>query len=155
GAAGVIGTHHVARANPDGHTLLFVPCSFSFAQLVTKTGPNGSYHPLNDFTPIIEVGTTPMFLVTGSATGFKTFEQVAVAAKGKQMHYGSAGIGSILHIVGEVVNKAAGVNLSHVPYKGVAPAVADVLGGHIPFAYGSLSTIKPHIASGKLVPLAV
>jgi tripartite-type tricarboxylate transporter receptor subunit TctC len=95
-----------------------------------------------------------MFLVTNSSTGFKTFQQAA-AAKGKKLPYGSAGTGSILHIVGEAINKATGVDFLHVPYKGVAPAVADVLGGHIPFAYGSLSTIKPHMASGKLVPLVV
>jgi len=155
GAAGIIGTTFVAKSPADGYTLLFVPGSFSFAPMVAKSGPNGGYEPVKDFTPIIEVGQTPMFLVTGASTGFKTFQQAAAAAKGKQMAYGSAGTGSILHIVGEAVNKATGANFMHVPYKGVAPAVADVLGGHIPFAYGSLSTIKPHIASGKLVPLAV
>lgn len=155
GAAGIIGTNFVAKAPADGYTLLFVPGSISFAPLVVKPGPNGGYHPLNDFTPIVEVGKTPVFLVTGSSSGFKTFQEVATAARNKKMLYGSAGSGSILHIVGEAVNKATGVDFSHVPYKGVAPAVADVLGGHIPFAYGSLSTIKPHVASGKLVPLAV
>jgi tripartite-type tricarboxylate transporter receptor subunit TctC len=110
---------------------------------------------LNDFTPIIEVGKTPVYLVTGSNSGFKSFGDVATAAKSRRMEYGSAGPGSILHVIGEVVNRETGVNLVHVPFKGVAPAVAAVLGGHIPFAYGSLSTIKPHMASGKLIPLAV
>jgi tripartite-type tricarboxylate transporter receptor subunit TctC len=154
GAAGIIGTNFVAKAPPDGYTLLFVPGSFSFAPLVSKGGTASSYHPLSDLVPVIEVGKTPMFLVTNSSTGFKTFQQAA-AAKGKKLPYGSAGTGSILHIVGEAINKATGVDFLHVPYKGVAPAVADVLGGHIPFAYGSLSTIKPHMASGKLVPLVV
>lgn len=155
GAAGVIGTHFVAKAPADGHTLLFIPGSFSFAHLVTKVGPASGYDPLNDFVPIVEVGKTPVFLVTNASSGFKTFKEVAVAAKTKQMEYGSAGPGSILHIIGEVVNKETGVNFIHVPFKGVAPAVGAVLGGHIPFAYGSLSTIKPHMANGKLVPLAV
>ncbi|MCY1289721.1 Tripartite tricarboxylate transporter family receptor [compost metagenome] len=155
GAAGVIGTNYVAKAPAAGYTLLFAPGSISFANLVVKVGPNGAYDPLHDFTPIIAVGNTPVFLVTGSNSGFKTFRDVAAAAKSKTMEYGSAGPGSILHIIGEVVNKETGVNLVHVPYKGVALAVADVLGGHIPFAYGSLSTIRPYLASGKLVPLAV
>lgn len=155
GAAGIIGTTAVAKSPADGYTLLFVPGSFSFAPLVTKGGTGASYHPLTDFTPIIEIGKTPMFLVTGSDSGFKTFAQAAAAAKSKKISYGSAGTGSILHIVGEAVNKAAGIEFLHVPYKGVAPAMVDVLGGHIPLAYGSLSTIKPHMASGKLVPLVV
>jgi tripartite-type tricarboxylate transporter receptor subunit TctC len=153
GAAGVLGTNFVAKAAPDGYTLLFVPGSFSFAQLVVKSP--GGYDALNDFAPVIEIGKTPMFLVTGGESGFKTFKDVVAAAKSKKMNYGSAGTGSILHIAGELVNKETGVNLVHVPYKGVAPAINDVLGGHIPFGYGSLSTIKPHLPSGKLVALAV
>lgn len=153
GAAGVLGTNSVAKAPADGHTLLFVPGSFSFAQMVVKSA--GGYDPLDDFVPIVEVGKTPMFLVTGGDSGIKTFKDAVTAAKSKRMNYGSAGTGSILHIVGELVNKETGVNFVHVPYKGVAPAINDVLGGHIPFAYGSLSTIKPHLPSGKLVVLAV
>lgn len=155
GAAGILGTTYVAKAAADGHTLLFTPGSIAFAQQVLKTAPAEGYDALNGFTPIIEVGKTPVFLVTGASSGFTTFNGAAAAAKTRKLHYGSAGHGSILHIVGEVVNKATGAGFVHVPYKGVAPAIADVLGGHIPLGYGSLSTIKPHIAGGKLVVLAV
>lgn len=155
GAAGIIGTNFVAKAPSDGYTLLLTPSSIAFAQLVIKTGPAGGYDALNGFAPIIEVGTSPVFLVTGSNSGFKTFKDAAMAAKSRKMDYGSAGHGSILHIIGEVVNRATGVNFVHVPYKGVAPAIQDVLAGHIPFGYGSLSTIKPYLASGRLVPLAI
>ncbi len=154
GAAGVLGTSLVAKAPADGYSLLFTPGSVSFAHIVTKAGAN-SYDPIGSFVPVIEVGKSPVFLVTGGGTGYKRFQDVVEAAKTKKLDYGSAGPGSILHIIGEVVNSTTGVNFQHVPYKGVAPAVADVLGGHIPFAYGSLSTIKPYIASGRLVPLAV
>jgi tripartite-type tricarboxylate transporter receptor subunit TctC len=154
GAAGVLGTNAVAKAPADGYTLLFTPGSISFAHLVTNAGANG-YDPVNSFAPVIEIGKTPVFLVTGGSTGFKKFQDVVAATKTRKLDYGSAGPGSILHIVGEVVNKTTGVNFVHIPYKGVAPAVADVLGGHIPFAYGSLSTIKPYLASGRLVPLLV
>lgn len=155
GAAGNIGTSYVAKAAPTGYTLLFVPNSISFAHMVSKLGPNVAYDPLKDFTPVIAVGNVPVFLVTGSNGGFKTFKDVVTAGKSRKLEYGSAGSGSILHIIGEVVNKETGANLLHVPYKGVSQAVADVLGGQIPFAYASLSTIKPFLASGKLVMLAV
>jgi len=155
GAAGVIGTTFVAKAPADGHTLLFTPSSIAFAQQVSKVGGSGGYDPLNGFASIVEVGKSPVFLVTGGGSGYKSFKDAATAAKTKKLDYGSAGPGSILHIIGEVVNKETGVNFVHVPYKGVAPAIADVLAGHIPFGYGSLSTIKPFLPGGKLVPLAV
>lgn len=155
GAAGVIGTTFVAKAPADGYTLLFTPSSIAFAQLVVKSGGSASYDPLTGFHPIIEIGKSPVFLVTGAGTGFKSFRDVAAAARTRKLDYGSAGTGSILHIIGEVVNKATGVNFVHVPYRGVAPAIADVLAGHIPLGYGSLSTVKPFMAGGRLLSLAV
>lgn len=155
GATGVIGSSHVAKATPDGYTVLLTPGSFSFAQLVLKTGPNSSYDALNGFTPIIQIGSVPLFLVAGANSGFKTFKEVVAAAKTRTVSYATAGTGSIHHILGEMVNKATGVRLEHVPYKGVAPAINDVLGGHIPLTYISLGTVQPYLASGKLVPLAV
>ncbi|MCY1261918.1 hypothetical protein D9M68_106750 [compost metagenome] len=135
--------------------MLLTPGSFSFAQLVLKTGPNSGYDALNGFTPIIQIGSVPLFLVAGANSGFKAFKDVVAAAKTRTVSYATAGTGSIHHILGEVVNKATGVRLEHVPYKGVAPAINDVLGGHIPLTYISLGTVQPYLASGKLVPLAV
>jgi tripartite-type tricarboxylate transporter receptor subunit TctC len=155
GATGIIGTRYVARGPQDGHTLLFAGTSLSFAQMVVKTAPSNGYDALNDFVPIIEIGRTPVFLVTNAASGFQSFQDAALAAKSKRLDYGSAGSGSSNHIIGEIVNKATGVNFAHVPYKGTAPAMTDLLGGHIPFAYVALSTIKPYAGSGKLVTLAV
>ncbi len=155
GASGIIGSGFVAKAPADGHTLLLASNSLSFAQLLLKVSPTGSYDGVSDFSPIIEIGRTPVFLVAGAASGFQSFKDAASAAKTKKLNYGSAGTGSINHIIGEAVNKATGVDFVHVPYKGVAPAVADVLGGHIPFAYATYSTIRPYVPSGKLVPLAV
>jgi tripartite-type tricarboxylate transporter receptor subunit TctC len=125
GASGTIGNRYVAQSPKDGYTLLFASTSLSFAQMVLKTSPANGYDALNDFAPIIEIGRTPVFLVTNSASGFKSFKEVLV------------------------------VNLDHVPYKGSAPAVTDLAGGHIPFAYVALSTVKPYMASGRLIPLAV
>ncbi len=153
GATGVIGSSYVSKAPADGHTLLLTPGSLPYVPMVLKTG--GGYDALNGFTPIIQAGNVPLFLVTGANSGFKSFKDVVEAAKTRPVSYATAGLGSIHHILGEVVNKATGVRFEHVPYKGVAPAINDVLGGHIPLTYISLGTVKPYLPSGKLVALAV
>jgi tripartite-type tricarboxylate transporter receptor subunit TctC len=154
GASGVIGSSFVAKAPADGYTLLLAPSTFSIAQLVLKTGGSASYDVLNGFTPVVQLGTLPLFLVASAGTGFKTFKDMQ-AAKGQALSYASPGSGSPMHILGEMVNKAAGMNLGHVPYKGVAPAVNDVLGGHVPLTYITYGPIAPHLAGGKMLPLAV
>jgi tripartite-type tricarboxylate transporter receptor subunit TctC len=154
GASGVIGSSFVAKAPADGYTLLLAPSTFSIAQLVLKTGGSSGYDVLHGFTPIVQTGTLPLFLVAGAGTGFKSFKDVQ-AAKGQTLSYASPGSGSPMHILGEMVNKAAGLSLGHVPYKGVAPAVNDVLGGHVPLTYITYGPIAPHLAGGKMVPIAV
>ncbi|MEJ7686468.1 MAG: tripartite tricarboxylate transporter substrate binding protein [Variovorax sp.] len=155
GASGVIGSSHVAKASADGYTLLLAPSTFSIAQLVLKTGAATGYDVLNGFTPIIKTGTLPLFLVANSGAGLKNFKEAMAAAKGRPLTYASPGSGSPMHILGEMVNKAAGVNIGHVPYKGVAPAVNDVLGGHVPLTYITLGPVTPYIPNGKMMPLAV
>jgi tripartite-type tricarboxylate transporter receptor subunit TctC len=155
GASGVIGSSYVAKAPADGYTLLLAPSTFSIAQLVLKTGGASSYDVLNGFTPIIETGTLPLFLVASSGAGVKTFKEALVAAKGQPLAYASPGSGSPMHILGEMVNKSAGVSIRHVPYRGVAPAVNDVLGGHVPLTYVTLGPVAPYLPNGKMVPLAV
>ena len=154
GASGVIGSSFVAKAPADGYTLLLAPSTFSIAQLVLKTGGGASYDVLGGFTPVVQLGTLPLFLVAGAGTGFKTFKDVQTV-KGQALSYASPGSGSPMHILGEMVNKAASMNLGHVPYKGVAPAVNDVLGGHVPLTYITYGPIAPHLAGGKMLPLAV
>ncbi|MBT2326344.1 tripartite tricarboxylate transporter substrate binding protein [Variovorax paradoxus] len=154
GASGVIGSSHVAKSPADGHTLLLAPSTFSIAQLVLKTGSATGYDVLNGFTPIVQAGTLPLFLVAGAGTGFKSLKDLQ-GAKGQTLAYASPGSGSPMHILGEMVNKAAGLSLGHVPYKGVAPAVNDVLGGHVPLTYITYGPIAPHLAGGKMLPLAV
>ncbi len=155
GASGVIGSSYVAKASADGYTLLLAPSTFSIAQLVLKTGTGSGYDVLHGFTPIVETGTLPLFLVAGSGTGIKTFKDTVAAAKSQPLAYASPGSGSPMHILGEMVNKAAGVNLRHVPYRGVAPAVNDVLGGHVPLTYITWGPVAPYVPNGKMVPLAV
>ncbi|WP_088958977.1 Bug family tripartite tricarboxylate transporter substrate binding protein [Variovorax sp. HW608] len=154
GASGVIGSSLVSKAPADGYTLLFAPSTFSIAQLVLKTG-SGGYDVLNGFTPVIQTGTLPLALVSSSASGIKSFKDLTAAAKSQQLSFASPGSGSPMHILGEMVNKATGLKLAHVPYKGVAPAINDVLGGHVPLTYITLGPVDPYLQGGKLNVLAV
>ena len=156
GASGTIGNAHVARAAADGHTLLFTPNTISIATLVLKAGSGASYDVLNDFTPIILVGTQSLFVVATTASGVANMRELVAAAKaGKVQSYASPGSGSPMHILGELFNKSAGVKLSQVAYRGSGPAITDLVGGHIPMMYTTLGPVAPHIAAGKLVVLAV
>ncbi len=156
GASGTIGNAFVAKAAPDGHTLLFTPNTISIATLVLKAGTGAQYDVLNDFTPIIQVGTQSLFLVVNTASGVTSVKDLVAAAKaGKVNTYGSPGSGSPMHILGELFNKSAGVAIKQVPYRGSAPAVVDLIGGHIPFMYTTLGPVAQHIATGKLAVLAV
>jgi tripartite-type tricarboxylate transporter receptor subunit TctC len=154
GASGVIGSSIVSKAPADDYTLLFAPSTFSIAQLVLKTGAGG-YDVLNGFTPVIQTGTLPLALVSSSASGIKSFKDLAASAKSQQLSFASPGSGSPMHILGEMVNKASGLKLAHVPYKGVAPAINDVLGGHVPLTYITLGPVMPYLQGGKLNVLAI
>ena len=156
GASGMIGNAYVAKAAPDGYTLLFTPSTFPIAQHVLKAGPGVAHDVVNDFTPIVKTGNIPLLLVTSPDTGIKDAKQlVADARAGKALSYGTPGAGSPMHIGGELLNKDAGIRISHVPYKGVAPAVNDALGGHVSLSWITPGAVAGHIASGKLLPLAV
>jgi tripartite-type tricarboxylate transporter receptor subunit TctC len=155
GASGIIGNAYVAKAAPDGYTLLLTPSTFSIATLVVRTTGSNGYDVLHDFTPIVLTATQPLFLVTG-ATGAKDMKELLASAKAnKQLSYASPGSGSPMHILGELFNKATGVKVSHVPYRGVAPAVNDVLGGHVPLTYITWGPVAPYVANGKMHALAV
>jgi len=155
GASGIIGSAYVSKATPDGYTLLLAPSTFSIAQLVLKTNGSG-YDVLNGFTPIVQTGSQPLFLVAGGNSGLSTVKDAVAAAKGgKTLSYASPGSGSPMHILGEMFARASGTTLAHVPYKGVAPAINDVLGGHVPVTFITLGPVAPYIANGKLRPLAV
>ncbi|WP_429609872.1 Bug family tripartite tricarboxylate transporter substrate binding protein [Variovorax sp. W2I14] len=157
GASGIIGSSYVSKAAPDGYTLLLAPSTFSIAQLVLKTNGGAGYDVLNGFTPIVQTGSLPLFLVASAGSGFATAKDAVAAAKGtgKPLSYASPGSGSPMHILGEMFARASGANLAHVPYKGVAPAVNDVLGGHVPVTFITLGPVAPYFANGKLKALAV
>jgi tripartite-type tricarboxylate transporter receptor subunit TctC len=156
GASGTIGNAFVAKSAPDGHTLLLTPSTISTALTVLKPGTGGQYDTINDFTPIIQVGTQPLFFVANTASGIKSVKDIVEGQKaGKFGTYGSPGSGSPMHILGEMFNKSAGVKIQQVPYRGSAPAVNDLLGGQISWMPTTLGPVRAHIASGKMVNLGV
>ncbi len=156
GASGTIGNAFVAKAPADGYTLLFTPNTISIATLVLKSGTGAVYDVVNDFTPIIQAGSQSLFLVVNSATGVANVKDLVAAARtGKLRSYASPGSGSPMHILGESFNKAADVKIAQVPYRGSGPAIVDLVGGHVPFMYTTLGPVAQHIASGKLVAIAV
>ncbi len=156
GASGAIGNSSVAKAPADGYTLLFTPSTFPIAQHVLKLAPNIAHDVINDFTPIVKTGNIPLLLVTAPSTGVKDMKQLLADAKGgKAFTYGTPGAGSPMHIGGEMLNRAAGIKMNHVPYRGVAPVVTDSLGGHVTVGWITPGAVGPHVQSGKLIPLAV
>ncbi|MCV0441416.1 MAG: tripartite tricarboxylate transporter substrate binding protein [Hydrogenophaga sp.] len=156
GASGTIGNAHVAKAAPDGYTLLFTPNTFATAPLVLKPGTGAVYNPLTDFTPILLAGTQSLFLITHAGSGLNTVSDVVAAAKsGKIGNYASPGSGSPMHILGEMFNRAAGVKIMQVPYRGSGPAITDLVAGHIPMMYTTLGPVAQYISQGRLVNVAV
>ncbi len=156
GAGGVVGNAHVGRAAPDGYTLLFTPNPFTTAPMVLQLTPAASYDVLHGFEPVILTATQPMVLVTHPGSGFKTVpEMIAQAKAGKAFTYGTPGAGSPMHVIAEWLNRAAGVKIQHVPYRGVGPAVNDVVAGHVSTSWVTLGPVTQYFAKGRLSPLAI
>lgn len=156
GAAGTIGSAYVARANPDGYTLLLAPNTVAIAPLVLKAGTGASYDVQHDFTPVAQIGTQSLFVVVSKGTGItKVSDLVARAKAGKVETYATPGNGSPMHIMGELFNKSAGIKISQVPYRGLAPAIVDVIGGQVPVTYVTYGAVAQYVGNGSLVPLAV
>ena len=148
------GTEIVARAVPDGHTLLVVASSFT---INSGLYPNLPYDPVRDFTPITQLSKFPNMLVAHPSTPVKTLQDVIALAKAKpgQVNYASAGSGTGTHMSGELLKQMTGIDLTHVPYKGGGPAVAAVLGAQVPLMIGASIGLIPHVKSGKLRGIAV
>lgn len=156
GAAGTIGNSYVSKAAPDGHTLLLTPKTFTTSQQVLKVGPSSSYDVLNGFEPIVLTTNQPLILVAHPSKGFKSVPEMIKAAKaGKNITYATPGSGSPMHIIGEWLNREAGVKLTHVPYKGIAPSVTDVVAGHVDTAWLTPGVVSQYLDDGRLVPLAI
>ncbi len=156
GAGGTIGNHYVGKAAPDGYTLLFTPNPFTTAQMVMKLPPSTSYDVLGGYEFIAKTATQPLVLVAHPGTGFKTVADMIDAARaGKAISYASPGAGSPMHVIAEWLNRAAGVKIAHVPYRGVGPSVNDVVAGHVNTAWVTLGAVSQYVQSGRLVQLAI
>lgn len=153
GAGGNVGMEVVAHSPPDGYILLM--------SYVGTHAINGAlykklpFSPEKDFAPVATLATLPFVMVAKADTSLKTVSDVVAAAKKDQLTYGSAGNGSVNHLVGEMFNSAAGVKLMHVPYRGAAPAMQDLMGGQINMVFTSLPSVSGAIKNGTLHPIAV
>ena len=155
GAGGNIGTQSVARAAKDGYTLLL---TINSAQAINPAlYKNPGFDPVNDFVPLYYIGATPYVLVSPPGSPYRTLADVVAAAKKKpgELSYASAGNGTISHLLGAMLNVSAGIEMQHIPYKGVAPAINDVLGGQVPLAFASLPSALNYIKTGKLQAIAI
>jgi tripartite-type tricarboxylate transporter receptor subunit TctC len=152
GASGSTGSLTVAKSPPDGNTWLVV---FDNHGVNPALLPNYPFDNEKDLEPVTLVGTAPYMVATSPSKPYKSLADVVAAAKkapGK-VSYGSVGSGSIGHLAMVLLGKQAGIDLTHVPYRGGAPAVNDALAGHIDLVNGSAALITPHVAAGRLRPV--
>lgn len=155
GASGNIGTEHVAKQAADGYTFMLGTDATHAANMHLTATP--SFHPIRDFTPLTLAALNPIVLVVNPAVPARTLRELVDYGRANpdKIAYGSSGSGSPHHLAGELLKQVSGVPFLHVPYKGGAQAVTDVLGGQIPMVFSSLITVLPHIRSGKLRAIAV
>lgn len=155
GASGNIGSDLVAKAAPDGYTLVLG----NNATHATNESlfPNMPYRTLRDFTPVILVATVTNMVTVHPGVAAKSVAELVALAKQQpgKLNYGSTGNGSAAHLIGELFKSTAGVDLVHVPYRGSAPAVTDLLSGQVQVMFATLPTVLPHVQAGKLRGLAV
>jgi tripartite-type tricarboxylate transporter receptor subunit TctC len=154
GSAGNIGADAVAKAPPDGYTLLLGTISLS---VNPSLYPKLSYDPVRDLTAVSMISSTPFLLVVNPQAPYSTVKQLLDAARRSPgaINYATAGNGSGSHLFTELLSSSANVKLTHVPYRGAAPAMTDVLGNQVPLTFDNSITTLPLIKSGKLKPLAV
>ncbi len=153
GAGGTVGAQKVVNAQPDGYTLLLgANNEVAISRLIN---PNLRYDGTQDFSPVGLVASQPMVLVASAKTGVKTTDEFLKLVKTKpgQFSYGSSGVGTALHLTGEMLKDKAGLFMVHIPYRGVAPLANDLLGNTLDFGVFVLSSGLPHIRSGKVVAL--
>ena len=154
GGATAIGAAFVAAAAPDGYTLLIAGAS---SHIVTPALSKLTYDGIKDFAPIAMVANVPNVLVVRPALPAKSVPELIAAAKAApgKLNYGSVGNGSQPHLAAEMFKQMTGTSLTHIPYKGAAPAITDLLGGQIDLAFLNAPTLLPHIEAGRLRALAV
>jgi tripartite-type tricarboxylate transporter receptor subunit TctC len=155
GAGGVVGTDFVAKAPPDGYTLLV---TYEGSQAINQSlYQNLPFDSLKDFVPIATIAVTPFILIVGPKAEAKTLKEFIAFARANpdRLTYGSAGNGSVNHLLGEMLKTEADIRVTHIPYKGASAAIADVIGGHIDAAFASFPSVISSVQSNVVRALAV
>jgi len=154
GSSGLLGTHLVAKAAPDGYTLLAMANTFAVVPSILS---NPGYDPLKDFGGVSQTCLVPQVLVVNSSLPVRSVQQLVALSKSRpgEMSYASAGVGGTGHMAAELFNRHVGLKMLHVPYKGNAQAIVDVITGQVTMMFDQVSTSAPHIRAGKLKGLAV
>ena len=154
GAGNMIGIESVARAPADGYTLLMVPSTLALNSVLYK---KVSYDPIRDFAPITLAATAPNVLIVNPSVPARNVGEFIALAKSKpgQMTYGTPGIGTSPHMSMELLKSMAGIDLRHIPYRGTAPALTDIISGQIDAMFSNALTARPQVESGKVRALAV
>lgn len=150
GAGGNIGAELVARSDADGYTMIITSIGMATNKFLYPKLP---YDPVKDFSPVSLVAVVPNVLVTNATQpNVKTVSDVIANAKAQpgRLTYASAGNGTSIHLAGEVFTSLAKIDMQHIPYKGSGPAVTDLIGGQVNYMFDSITSAKPHIASGKI-----
>jgi tripartite-type tricarboxylate transporter receptor subunit TctC len=155
GAGGILGTEIVAKAVPDGYTLLLVPTSHVINPSIYAKLP---YDTAKDFAPITMVASAPILMAVNPRVPAETVRGFVEAAKASPKaigNYGSAGVGTVFHLTGQLFNQLSGLSLQHVPYRGGGPTVTALLAGEIPLAFETMLSLQPHVRAGSLRALAI
>ena len=153
GAGGTTGADFVAKSAPDGYTLLMGVTGSN--AIAASLFPKLPYDPVKDFTFISQVVSAPLVLSVNSSSSIRTVADYVAASRAKPMTYGSPGNGTSMHLAGEMFDLSTGVKLTHVPYRGSAPAMNDLLGGTLQSMFGDFLVLLPQIRAGKITPIAV
>jgi tripartite-type tricarboxylate transporter receptor subunit TctC len=153
GAGGALGSEAVARAAPDGKTILLASLGSQVLSPILK--PPTTYDPIKGFEPVMLVGSVPSLLVASPKLEVSTLKDLIAKAKQSKLVYGSAGPGTTMNIAVEMLNSAAGIKIAHVPYRGAAPAINDLLGGHVDTINADLPVLLPLVKAGSVKALAL
>ncbi len=154
GQAGVLGTDAVAKSNPDGYTIGIVSAS---SLVINPTMEKVPYDVARDFAPVTLVTTVPEMLVVASNVPAKNMDELVALARAQpgKLNFASAGVGGLPHLAGELFKLTANIDIVHIPYRGAAPAINDLLGQQVQMAFLDLPVLLPHIGAGSLRPIAL